>query len=103
MLETGSKDSKEQTRIDALNAIGTLTGVKRAEATLQNAIQDQNVDVRVAAVVATGSMLDENLIPVLRQALDDPAPEVVFAAAVSLEDARPLRHQRTLWRACRRS
>jgi HEAT repeat protein len=84
MLETGSKNSKEQTRIDALNAIGTLTGVKRAETDLQDAIKDQNVDVRVAAVVATGSMEDENLIPVLRLSLDDPAPEVVFAAAVAL-------------------
>lgn len=84
ILEGGSKDIKEQTRIDALNAIGTLTGMKRAETVLQDAMKDQNVDVRVAAVVATGSMLDENLIPVLRQALDDPAPEVVFAAAVSL-------------------
>jgi HEAT repeat protein len=84
MLEAGSKDSKEQTRIDALNAIGTLTGMKRAETMLQDAMKDQNVDVRVAAVVATGSMQDENLIPVLRQALDDQAPEVVFAAAVAL-------------------
>jgi len=84
MLETGSKDTKEQTRIAALNAIGTLTGIKRAEDDLQEAIKDQNVDVRVAAVVATASMKDENLIPVLRLSLDDPAPEVVFAAAASL-------------------
>lgn len=84
MLETGTKDAKEQIRIDALNAIGSLTGVKRAETDLQDAIKDQNIDVRVAAVVATGSMQDENLVPTLRQSLDDPAPEVVFAAAVSL-------------------
>lgn len=84
MLETGAKDTKEQTRIAALNAIGTLTGIKRAENDLQEAIKDQNVDVRVAAVLATASMKDENLIPVLRLSLVDPAPEVVFAAAVSL-------------------
>lgn len=84
MLESGSKDTKEQIRIAALNAIGTLTGVKRAETDLQDAIKDQNVDVRVAAVVAAGSMQDENMIPILRQSLDDTAPEVVFAAAVSL-------------------
>ncbi|HTZ89402.1 MAG TPA: HEAT repeat domain-containing protein [Alloacidobacterium sp.] len=84
MLETGSKDPKEQTRIDALNAVGTLDGVKRAETILEDAIKDQNVDVRVAAVVAAGNMQDENLIPILRQSLDDPAPEVIFAAAVSL-------------------
>jgi HEAT repeat protein len=84
MLETGVKDSKEQIRIDALSAIGTLNGMSRAETILQGAIKDQNVDVRVAAVTASGSMQDENMIPILRQALDDTAPEVVFAAAVSL-------------------
>ena len=84
MLETGSKDTHEQVRIAALNALGTLTGVTRAETALEDAIKDQNVDVRVAAVVATGSMRDANLIPILRQSMDDPAPEVVFAAAVSL-------------------
>jgi HEAT repeat protein len=84
MLETGLKNSKEQIRIDALNAIGTLGGIQRAETLLQDAIKDQNVDVRVAAVTAAGSMQDENMLPVLRQSLDDAAPEVVFAAAVSL-------------------
>lgn len=84
MLGSGAKDSKEQMGIAALNAIGTLTGIKRAEDDLQEAIKDQNVDVRVAAVMATGSMKDEKLIPVLRQLLDDPTPEVVFAAAVAL-------------------
>ncbi len=87
MLETGAtapKDSQEQLRIAALNAIGTLKGIQRAETDLQTAIKDPKVDVRVAAVVASGTMEDENMIPILRQSLDDPAPEVVFAAAVSL-------------------
>jgi HEAT repeat protein len=87
MLETGatnSKDSKQQLRIAALNALGTLKGMQRAETDLQTAIKDPNIDVRVAAVVASGTMDDENMIPILRQSLDDPAPEVVFAAAVAL-------------------
>ena len=87
MLETGatnSKDSKQQLRIAALNALGTLKGIQRAETDLQTAIKDPNIDVRVAAVVASGTMEDENMIPILRQSLDDPAPEVVFAAAVAL-------------------
>jgi hypothetical protein len=87
MLETSatnSKDSKQQMRIDALNALGTLKGIQRAETDLQAAIKDPNVDVRVAAVVASGTMDDENMLPILRQSLDDPAPEVVFAAAVAL-------------------
>src|ERR1700756_976806 len=44
MLETGSKNSKEQVRIAALNAIGTITGVKRAEADLEDAMKDQDID-----------------------------------------------------------
>lgn len=84
MLETALKDTKPQLRIDALNAIGTITASKRAEGLLQNSLQDKDVDVRLAAIASVGSMDDRNMIPVLRQALDDPAPEVDFAAAVSL-------------------
>jgi HEAT repeat protein len=84
MLETALKDTKPQLRIDALNAVGTISGSKRAENLLQGSMQDKDVDVRLAAVAAVGTMQDQNMIPVLRQALDDPAPEVDFAAAVSL-------------------
>lgn len=84
MLETALKDTKPQLRIDALTALGTITGSSRAEELLQGSLQDKDVDVRLAAIAAVGTMDDQNMIPVLRQALDDPAPEVDFAAAVSL-------------------
>ena len=84
MLETALKDTKPQSRIDALNALGTITGSSHAEKMLQGSLQDKDVDVRLAAIAAVGTMNDQNMIPVLRQALDDPAPEVDFAAAVSL-------------------
>jgi HEAT repeat protein len=84
MIESGLKDPKEQVRIDALNALGTLRGQKQVEKPLLDAFKDSNVDVRVAAVAASSNTGDRNLIPALRQALDDPAPEVGFAAAVSL-------------------
>jgi HEAT repeat protein len=84
MLETALKDTKPQLRIDALNAIGTIPGSKRTEGMLQDSLQDKDVDVRLASIAAAGSMEDTNMIPTLRQALDDPAPEVNFAAAVSL-------------------
>ena len=84
MLEDGLKDPKEQVRIDALNALGTLRGMRQSEKLLQDSFKDTNVDVRVAAVAASSGTGDRNLIPALREALDDPAPEVDFAAAVSL-------------------
>jgi HEAT repeat protein len=84
MIETALKDTKPLMRIDALNALGTITGSKRAEDLLQSSLQDKDVDVRLAAIASVGTMDDQNMIPVLRQALDDPAPEVDFAAAVSL-------------------
>ncbi len=84
MMEDGLKDTKEQTRIDALNALGTLRGEKQTEKLLLDSMKDTNVDVRVAAVTACSNTGDRNLIPALREALDDPAPEVDFAAAVSL-------------------
>jgi HEAT repeat protein len=84
MLETALKETKPQLRIDALNALGTITSSKRAEGLLQGSLQDKDVDVRIAAIAAVGTMQDPNMIPTLRQALDDPAPEVDFAAAVSL-------------------
>jgi HEAT repeat protein len=84
MLETALKDTKPQLRIDAVNAVGTISGSTRAENLLQSSMQDKDIDVRLAAVAAVGTMQDQNMIPILRQALDDPAPEVDFAAAVSL-------------------
>jgi HEAT repeat protein len=84
MLETGATDSKEQVQVDALSALGTLSGFKKAETILQDTVKDKNIDVRLAAVAAAGTMQDRNMIPALRQALDDPAPEVTFAAAVAL-------------------
>lgn len=84
MIEAGLKDAKEQTRIDALNALGTLRGEKQTEKLLLDALKDNNVDVRVAAVTACSNTEDRDFVPALREALGDPAPEVDFAAAVSL-------------------
>lgn len=84
MIETGLGDTKEQIRIDALNALGTLGVSKHKETLLLNAFKDKSVDVRVAAVAAAGNIQDRSMIPELRVALDDPAPEVDFAAAVAL-------------------
>jgi len=84
MLETATQDTKPQSRIDALSALGTLSGNKKAEGLAIDALKDRDVDVRLASVAAMSNMQDLNTIPQLRIALDDPAPEVDFAAAVAL-------------------
>lgn len=84
MLETAMQGTKPQSRIDALGALGTLSGNKKAEGMVSDALKDHDVDVRLASVAAMSAMQDRNTIPELRVALDDPAPEVDFAAAVAL-------------------
>ncbi|MBT9331691.1 HEAT repeat domain-containing protein [Paracidobacterium acidisoli] len=84
MLETGIDSPKPQPRIDALNALGTLGADRQAEHFITAAMQDKDVDVRIAAVAAMAATLNRRMIPQLRTALDDPRPEVEFAAAVTL-------------------
>ena len=84
MIDAAVKHTKPQLRIDALTAVGTLGGFARAEEMAKAAIGDSDRDVRLAAAVAMGTMKDRRLIPSLRSALDDKAPEVSYAAAISL-------------------
>lgn len=84
MLEAAAAGSKPQSRIDALSALGTLGCYPPAEDLLRSGLKDSDRDVRVAAVFALGATQNRALIPALRTALDDSAPEVSFAAAVTL-------------------
>ncbi len=87
MLNTAQSDTStkaEQTRIDAVIALGTLGDFPRAVGWLSAAQKDQDRYVRLAAVTAMGSSKNTVFLPNLKQALDDGAPEVSFAAAVGL-------------------
>ena len=71
-------------RIQALAALGTLganpVGIKDIAA----AMNDKDLDVRTAAVLAAGETNDRNLTSNLRAMLDDKEPQVAFAAALTL-------------------
>jgi HEAT repeat protein len=84
MLRSAVSSPKPQTRIDGVNALGTLKNFAETRSLLNKAIQDSDRDVRVAAVVAMGGMNVRTFIPTLRLALDDHTPEVTFASAVAL-------------------
>jgi HEAT repeat protein len=87
MLETALSNSKaqaQQARIDAVAAIGTLGDFERAQRWLRDAARDPDRYVRLAAVTAMGASKAKIFIPDLKAALEDSAPEVSFAAAVSL-------------------
>jgi HEAT repeat protein len=87
MLHTAQSDTNtkaQQARIDAIIALGTLGDFPRAVGWLSDAQKDQDRYVRLAAVTAMGSSNKTVFLPNLKQALDDVAPEVSFAAAVGL-------------------
>jgi HEAT repeat protein len=87
MLDTAQANTTpkgEQIRIDAVVALGTLGDFPRAVGWLSTALKDPDRYVRLAAVTGMGTSKQAVFLPQLKQALDDAAPEVSFAAAVSL-------------------
>jgi HEAT repeat protein len=87
MLKTALSDSETKARparLDAVAALGTLSDFDQAQKLLRDAAKDPDRYLRLSAVVAMGASKAEIFIPDLRTALEDSAPEVSFAAAVSL-------------------
>lgn len=87
LLTTALSDTDpkaEVSRIDAINALGTLGDFPLAQDSLRKAQKDQDRYVRLAAVAAMGSSKKTAFIPDLKHALGDSAPEVSFTAAVAL-------------------
>jgi hypothetical protein len=87
MLNAARSDSStkaQQTRIEAVTAIGTISDIEPAQKWLRDAGRDPDRYLRLTAVEAMGASKKEMFIPDLKAALEDSAPEVSFAAAVSL-------------------
>ena len=84
MLTDAATDAKRpQTRIQALAALGMLRTPHSAKL-IASGMQDLDLDVRTAAALAAGQSGDRNLTTPLRNLLDDPEPQVVFTAALTL-------------------
>lgn len=84
LSDSDSKTQVRQARIDAVTALGTLSDFEQARKLLRDAAQDPDRYLRFGAIAAMGASKAEIFIPDLKTALQDSAPEVSFAAAVSL-------------------
>jgi len=81
MLNDAIHDKNPDSRKAAAEAL-SLVGVKdNALESLAPMLDDHDVTVRVAVVVTLGDFKDRRALPLLRKALQDPVPEVDFAAA----------------------
>ena len=81
MLKDATHDGNPDVRIGAAQAL-SLVGVKdNALESLTPMLDDHDVSVRIAVVVTLGDFKDNQTLPLLKKALQDPVPEVDFAAA----------------------
>jgi len=81
MLNDAAHNSNPDNRKGAAEAL-SLVGVKDgALESLAPMLDDHDVPVRVAVVVTLGDFKDNRTLPFLKKALQDPVPEVDFAAA----------------------
>lgn len=84
ILSEAMADTKHpQVRIQALAALGLLRSAK-SEKMIADAMNDPDLDVRTAAILAAGQAKDRNLTSNIRNLLDDKEPQVAFAAAMTL-------------------
>lgn len=85
MLTTAVQDPKHpDLRIQALAALSTLGSNPHSTDLIIAALSDTDLDVRTAAVLASGQAGNRNLTTNLRNMLDDKEPQVAFAAATTL-------------------
>ena len=85
MLNAATSDPKHaDLRIQGIAALGTLGTNPIAMKKIAAAMDDKELDVRTAAILAAGQTGNRNLTTDLRTMLDDKEPQVAFAAAVTL-------------------
>jgi len=84
LASSAAADKSQNDRIQALAALGTMGADPRAEHIIGDAIVGKDMDVRTAAILAADKSKDPQLITRLRAALDDPDPQVAYAAATTL-------------------
>jgi HEAT repeat protein len=86
VLDQGVHDTNPLKRRQAVLALGLLQAQPRATALAEGALNDKDVDVRVAACGSLAQTKSLTSVPKLQMALTDPSPEVIFAGAKALYD-----------------
>lgn len=84
ILSNGAQDRNPEVRREAALAIGLIGKRERATELVIPLLDDFDVQVRVAAIAAVTDLADRRAIPQLKKKLEDPVPEVAFAAAKAL-------------------
>ena len=84
ILQAGATNSNSQQRVTAVTALAAITADPKAVTMAEQALQDQNSDVRAAAATTLGTLKATSSIPALEQALKDTDPTVIISAAKAL-------------------
>jgi HEAT repeat protein len=84
LLTQAMQDTNPARRLQSVLAMGELRPEAKPVAMVEGLLADKDYGTRQAACAALGEMKSKASIPKLRDALDDKAPEVVFAAARAL-------------------
>jgi HEAT repeat protein len=96
VLDQGLGDTNPLKRKQAVLAIGLLQSDPKAVTLAEAALTDKDVNVRGAACDTLAQVKSRSSIPKLQTALDDNAPEVIFAAARALYQLGDPMGQQTL-------
>jgi len=84
ILQAGATNSNSQQRVTAITALAVITADPKAVTMAEQALQDQNSDVRAAGATTLGTLKATSAIPALQQALKDTDPTVIISAAKAL-------------------
>ena len=86
ILQGGATNTNSQQRVTAITALAVITADPKAVTMAEQALQDQNSDVRAAAATTLGALKSTSSIPALEKALKDTDPTVTLSAAKALVD-----------------
>ena len=86
VITSATSSNSTVKRKQAVSALEIAGRDRRAVSIVEAALSDKEVEVRVAAVAVLCAVKSRSSMPKLRATLDDPAPEVSFAAARALWD-----------------
>ena len=81
ILNDAVQDKNPDVRRNAAEAMSLLGLKDKALEYLTSLLDDHDVPVRIAVVTTLGDFNDHRTLPLLKKALQDPVPEVDFAAA----------------------
>lgn len=84
ILDQGLTARNPDTRKEAVRSLGLIGPHEPYLGRLLVMLRDKDVEVRIAAIASLQDLQDKDTLPALRIALNDPVPEVGFAAAKAL-------------------